>query len=160
MSTLPEKQDEVGRPNKFAAKAYLAKVLIFAAYEQDDKHNVVNINREKLTEVASLCKDIIDNSGKSLASDFAENFLCEFENGPESIWAIQYTADTPQGRLNSWLVSPVNSDYGCCGFLQPSVNMMNRYKTVNGVPDFEKFNNGETLDNKEAFLQRYRWIHV
>lgn len=153
VSTLPEKQDEVGRPNKFAAKAYLAKVLIFAAYEQDEKHNVVNINREKLTEVTSLCKDIIDNSGKSLASDFAENFLCEFENGPESIWAIQYTADTPQGRLNSWLVSPVNSDYGCCGFLQPSVNMMNRYKTVNGVPDFEKFNEGETLDNKEAFAK-------
>jgi hypothetical protein len=148
---LPNVQDEVGRPTKFAAKAYLAKTLIFAAYEQDDKHNVININREKLAEVAALCKDIIDNSGKHLAPDFAENFLCEYENGPESVWAIQYTADTPQGRLNSWLISPVNSDYGCCGFLQPSINMMNRYKTVNGLPDFDNFNAGETLDNQEAF---------
>ncbi|MCD7935789.1 MAG: RagB/SusD family nutrient uptake outer membrane protein [Tannerellaceae bacterium] len=151
VSVLPEQQSEVGRPTKFAAKAYLAKVLLFAAYEQDEKHNVVSVNQEKLQEVASLCKDIIDNSGKSLAYDFAENFLCEYENGPESVWAIQYTADTPQGRLNSWLINPVNDDYGCCGFLQPSVNMMNRYKTVHGVPDFENFNNGPALDNKDAF---------
>ena len=148
---LPDVQAEVGRPTGFAAKAYLAKTLIFAAYEQDDNHNVININREKLTEVAALCKDIIDNSGKRLAPDFAENFLCEYENGTESIWAIQYTTDSQTGRLNSWLVSPVNSDYGCCGFLQPSVNMMNRYKTVNGVPDFENFNTGILLDNKDAF---------
>ncbi|WP_353196959.1 RagB/SusD family nutrient uptake outer membrane protein [Parapedobacter defluvii] len=150
-SVLPDAQAEVGRPTGFAAKAYLAKALIFAAYEQDDNHNVININREKLTEVAALCKDIIDHSGKRLAPDFAENFLCEYENGTESIWAIQYTTDTQTGRLNSWLVSPVNSDYGCCGFLQPSVNMLNRYKTVNGVPDFENFNTGILLDNKDAF---------
>lgn len=153
VEVLPEKQEEVGRPTKFAAKAYLAKVLLFAAYEQDEKHNVININREKLTEVASLCKDVIDNAGKSLAPDFAENFLCETENGPESVWAIQYSANTPHGRLNSWLVSPVHPDYGCCGFLQPSVNMMNRYKTVNGIPDFDNFNEGITLDNKEAFAK-------
>lgn len=151
VETLPTTQQEVGRPTSFAAKAYLAKALIFAAYEQDEKHNVTKINSEKLKEVADLCKDIIDNSGKRLANDFAENFLCEYENGSESIWAIQYTADTPQGRLNSWLVSPVNSDYGCCGFLQPSVNMMNRYKTIDGIPDFDGFNKGEDLDNKGAF---------
>ena len=154
VSDLPEKQDEVGRPTRFAAKAYLAKALLFAAYEQDEKNNVVNINKDKLTEVASLCKDIIDHSGKQLVTDFADNFLCETENNSESIWAIQYSAnndESPIGRNNSWLVYPINNEYGCCGFLQPSVNMMNSYKTVNGVPDFENFNKGETLDNKEAF---------
>lgn len=153
---LPDKQDEVGRPTKFAAKAYLAKALLFAAYEQDDEHNVININKEKLTEVAALCKDIIDNSGKRLVTDFAENFLCEFENGPESIWAIQYSANNDGstiGRNNSWLVYPINDEYGCCGFLQPSLHMMNHYKTVNGVPDFENFDNGEMLDNKDAFAK-------
>ncbi|MCD8267089.1 MAG: RagB/SusD family nutrient uptake outer membrane protein [Parabacteroides sp.] len=153
---LPDKQDEVGRPTKFAAKAYLAKALLFAAYEQDDQHNVININKDKLTEVASLCKDVIDNSGKYLISDFAENFLCEFENGPESVWAIRYSANNDGssiGRNNSWLVYPINDEYGCCGFLQPSVHMMNHFKTVNGVPDFENFDKGETLDNKEAFAK-------
>jgi hypothetical protein len=150
---LPDTQVEVGRPTKFAAKAYLAKALLFAAYEQDANHNVININKEKLGEVATLCKDIIDNSGKSLFPDFAQNFLWEYENGEESIWAIQHSANndnSPTGRLNAWLIYPVNSEYGCCGFLQPSVNMMNRYKTVNGVPDFDNFNSGITIDNKEA----------
>lgn len=151
---LPETQAEVGRPTRFAAKAYLAKALLFAAYEQGAAHNVNNINKEKLTEVASLCKDVIDHSGKSLFPDFAQNFLWENENGQESIWAIQYSANndnSPIGRNNAWLIYPVNSEYGCCGFLQPSVNMMNCYKTLNGVPDFANYNTGEPLDTKEAF---------
>lgn len=153
---LPETQTEVGRPTKFAAKAYLAKALLFAAYEQDADHQVININKEKLTEVATLCKDIIDNSGKSLFPDFGDNFLWEHENGQESIWAIQYSSNndnSPVGRNNAWLIYPVNSEYGCCGFLQPSANMMNRYKTVNGVPDFDKFNQGEMLTSKAAFVK-------
>jgi hypothetical protein len=155
VENLPEKQEEVGRPTKYAAEAYLAKALLFSAYEQDENHNVININKEKLTEVANLCKDIIDYSGKSLFPDFAQNFLCEYENGQESIWAIQYSANndgSPTGRLNSWLVCPMNPEYGCCGFLQPSTNMMNRYKTVNGLPDFDNFNSGIRLDNKDAIV--------
>ena len=151
---LPETQSQVGRPTKFAAKAYLAKTLLFAAYEQGAQNDVTSINQAKLTEVASLCKDVIDNSGKSLFPDFGQNFLWEYENGRESIWAIQYSANndnSPVGRVNSWLIYPVNKEYGCCGFLQPTVNMMNSYKTVDGVPDFVNFNTGVTLDNKAAF---------
>ena len=152
-NNLPETQSQVGRPTKFAAKAYLAKTLLFAAYEQDANHNVTSINSEKLTEVASLCKEVMDQAGKSLITDFAENFLSEFENGPESIWAIQYSANndgSPVGRVNSWLIYPVNPEYGCCGFLQPSVNMMNCFKTVNGLPDFDNYNKGVLLETKET----------
>jgi len=154
VANLPATQSEVGRPTKFAAMAYLAKTLLFAAYEQDANNNVTNINKEKLTEVASLCKDVIDKSGKSLFPDFAQNFLWEYENGQESVWAIQYSANNDNsaiGRLNAWLIYPVNSEYGCCGFFQPSVNMLNCYKTVSGVPDFDNFNTGSNLDNKAAF---------
>ena len=154
VENLPEKQSEVGRPTKFAAKAYLAKTLLFEAYEQDEAHNVVNINKDKLREVATLCKDVIDNSGKSLYEDFAKNFLCEYENGQESIWAIQFSANndnSPIGRNNSWLIYPMNADYGCCGFLNPSTNMMNAFKTVNGVPDMDNYNSGTEMTNKQAF---------
>ena len=156
VANLPEKQTEVGRPTRFAAKAYLAKTLLFAAYEQNESHQVVTINKEKLTEVAGLCQDVITHSGKTLFPNFAQNFLWENENGQESIWAIQYSANndnSPVGRNNAWLIYPVNSEYGCCGFLQPSVNMMNRFKTLKGVPDFENYNTGEMLDNKEAFAK-------
>ncbi len=160
-AVLPETHLEsgveiVGRPTKYAAKAYLAKALLFAAYEQDDQHNVVNINKEKLIEVEKLCTEVINESGKSLFSDFAYNFLWENENGQESIWAIQYSANTdnsPIGRNNSWLIYPTNSEYGCCGFLRPSLSLMNRYKTIKGVPDFDNFNKGKMLDNKTAFAK-------
>lgn len=154
IENLPATQPEVGRPTKFAAKAYLAKALLFAAYEQDENHNVIAINDEKLKEVANLCKDVIDNSGKSLFSDFSQNFVWESENGQESIWAIQHSANndnSPTGRANAWLVYPVNPEYGCCGFLQPSANLLNRYKTKDGLPDFDNFNSGTVLNTKEAF---------
>jgi hypothetical protein len=154
VSVLPTTQSEVGRPTKFAAQAYLAKTLLFSAYEQDASNNVTNINKEMLNEVAELCKSVIDNSGKTLVDDFGKNFLTAYENGPESIWAIQYSANndnSPVGRVNAWLIYPVNSEYGCCGFLQPTENLMNRYKTVNGVPDFDNYNTGVSLSNKAAF---------
>ena len=123
-ATLPEKQDEVGRPTRFAAKAYLAKALLFSAYEQDEKHKRGEYKIEKkLQEVESLCADVMAHSGKRLVNDYAENFLCEYENNSESIWAIQYSANndgSPVGRNNSWLVYPINDEYGCCGAFQPS----------------------------------------
>lgn len=154
-AVLPATQKELGRPTKWAAEAYLAKTLMFSAYVQDDNNNVISIDNAKLNEAANLCKDIIDNSGKKLNTDFADNFLCEFENGQESIWAVQYSANndgSPVGRLNSWLICPINDEYGCCGFFQPSVNMMNCFKTVKGLPDFENYNTGVMMDNAEAFM--------
>lgn len=154
VASLPETQDEVGRPTKWAAKGYLAKALLFAAYEQDDRNNVVGVNEAKLREVAELCEDIINNAGKSLRPDFAENFLCEYENNTESLWAIQYSANndnSPVGRVNSWLIYPINDEYGCCGCFQPSINLMNCFKTVNGVPDFDNYNTGIIMDDKEAW---------
>lgn len=56
IDNLPESQPEVGRVNQFMAKAYLAKVLLYRAYEQDPQtHAIVNINKEVLREVVSLC---------------------------------------------------------------------------------------------------------
>lgn len=154
MSVLPPVQKELGRPTKWAAEAYLAKTLMFSAYVQDDNNNVISIDKSKLTEAANLCKDIIDNSGKKLNRDFADNFLCEMENGSESIWAVQYSANndgSPIGRLNSWLICPINDEYGCCGFFQPSINMMNCFKTVNGLPDFDNYNSGVEMKDETAF---------
>lgn len=37
---LPEKQSDKGRADKNAARAMLAKALLFSAYEQDDRHQV------------------------------------------------------------------------------------------------------------------------
>jgi len=143
---LPEEHEDgaVGRPTKFAAQAYLAKVLLYAAYEQDASNQVVSINQDRLNEVILLCDNVLVNSGKALFNDFAENFLCDTQNGIESIWAIQFSHNdgTPVGRINgtNQVVYPMVAEYGCCGYHTPSQNLVNAFSTVAGLPDFENYN--------------------
>ena len=144
-NTLPDVQQDVGRASALSAKAYLAKTLLYQAYEQDELHNVVNINQQKLEEVVSLV-DSIEASGQyGLYDDYAENFLIEFENGKESVFAIQRSLNdgSPDGR-GSWssaLNAPMSGGFGCCGFHVPTENFVNAFKTDNsGLPRFNTFN--------------------
>jgi hypothetical protein len=149
-NNLPSRQDQIGRINQWAAKACLAKALLYAAYEQDDNNNVVNINHDKLTKVADICNDIIKNGGYHLAGDFAEDFLWETENGPESIFTVQFSHDdgTPHGRLDvaAATIYPMAPEYGCCGLFAPSQSLVNAYRTVNGLPDFDNYNTKPSLE--------------
>ncbi len=121
IDNLPETQPEIGRANKFAAQAYLAKLRLYQAYEQDDTHKVTNINQTRLQEVVTLTQAVISSGKYSLSTDIADNFLPETENGPESVFAIQFTINdgTTAGRLSyeDGLNYPHGApQYGCCGF--------------------------------------------
>ncbi len=139
---LPQFQDEVGRANKNAAAAYLAKLRLYQAYEQDDQHQVVNINRDRLEEVIRYADEVQG----SLEPDYGNNFLNGFDNGPESIWAVQFSINdgTVVSRVSyvTGLNSPHGTDlYGCCGFHLASQNMVNAFKTSNqGLPLLDDFN--------------------
>jgi len=156
VDNLPDDQPAVGRANKVSASAYLAKVKLYQAYEQNEQHEVVNINQDKLEEVVSLT-DYVINSGKHwLANDFAENFLTEYNNLPESVFAIQYSVDdgTPEGRVSK--VTGLNYNmappYGCCDFHNPSQNMVNAFQTnSDGLPKHETFNETRLLHYPEDF---------
>ncbi|WP_448634738.1 RagB/SusD family nutrient uptake outer membrane protein [Pedobacter panaciterrae] len=144
-AVLPPDQSDKGRPNKFTAKAYLAKALLYQAYIQDESNTVTSISSEKLTEVNALCDEVIASGRYHLSDDFANNFLSSTENGPESVFAIQYSKDdgTPKGRLDYGhaLNYPMNQDYGCCGFNVPSHDLINSFKTdANGLPMFGTYN--------------------
>jgi hypothetical protein len=142
---LPESQSDVGRPNKYTAKAFLAKALLYAAYEQNDEYQVVNIDGLKLTEVVDLVDEIILSDKFELENDMAFPFLWEYENGKESVWAIQRSKDdgTTTGNLDfsSMLNNPMSNDFGCCWFHIPSQNLVNSFKTgADGLPLFDTFN--------------------
>ncbi len=145
--TLPDVQVDVGRASALSAKAFLAKTLLYQAYEQDDLHNVININQDKLNEVVALVDEIEASAVFSLADDYAENFLFEFENGQESVFAIQRSLNdgSPDGR-GSWpsaLNAPISSEsgFGCCGFHVPTENFVNAFKTdQEGLPQFDSYN--------------------
>lgn len=140
--SLPERQAEVGRINKNIALAYAAKVRLYQAYEQDpETHAVVNINKTLLREVVSLIDQV---KGYDLLSDFQQLDLVEYENGVESVWAVQYSANDGsenRGRINwsNLLNSPGgNSPYHGDGFFLPSQDLINAYQTdENGLPVFD-----------------------
>jgi L-fucose mutarotase/ribose pyranase (RbsD/FucU family) len=147
VDNLPATQPDLARVNKLNAQAYLAKLKLYQAYEQDDKHHVININKTRLQEVVTLTQAVIASGKYSLSADIADNFLPETENGPESVFAIQFTINdgTTAGRLNfeDGLNYPHGApQYGCCGFHAASQNLVNAYTTdANGLPNFDTFNN-------------------
>lgn len=145
---LPDTQPEIGRANKFTAKAFLAKVLLYAAYEQDDTHAVVNIDAAKLNEVVTLVDEIEASGQYGLNPDYATNFRFVGDNSMESVFAIQRSIDdgTPDGKgsFPTALNGPqaaLDVFYGCCGFHVPTDNFVNAFKTnANGLPMFNTFN--------------------
>jgi hypothetical protein len=147
IDNLPETQTELARANKHAAEAYLAKVRLYQAYKQDATHHVTSIDQALLQQVVTLTQAVISSGKYSLSPDIANNFLPETENGPESVFAIQFSINdgTTSGRLNyeDGLNYPHGApQYGCCGFHASSQNMVNAFTTdANGLPNFETFNN-------------------
>ncbi|MEQ8238289.1 MAG: RagB/SusD family nutrient uptake outer membrane protein [Cyclobacteriaceae bacterium] len=145
---LSDTQKDLGRPSKYTAQAYLVKALLYAAYEQNDDHQVISINTANLEEVVGLVSDIENSGSFALEQDFANPFLYEYENGSESVWAIQRSHDdgTTTGNIDfgSALNNPMSTEFGCCGFHIPSQNLANAFKTgANGLPQFDSFNQSD-----------------
>lgn len=160
---LPAAQAEVGRPTKYAAEAQMVNTLMWMAYEQDDRHQVININRNRLTEALTLADDIINSGKYRLASDMATNFLfSEDNNSPESIFEWQYSHDdgTPDGNLNGGpaLNSPWWPPYfSCCDFHKPSYNMVNAFRVdSDGLPLFNTFDD-LNIENKNEYFATNSW---
>ena len=147
IENLPASQAEIGRASKSAAQAYLAKLRLYQAYTQDASHKVTGISQARLQEVVTLTQAVISSGKYSLSEDIANNFLPETENGPESVFAIQFTINdgTTAGRLSfeDGLNYPHGApQYGCCGFHAASQNLVNAHTTdANGLPNFSTFNN-------------------
>jgi len=149
-NTLPEVQDQRGRPTRAAAAAFLAKVYLYKAYRQDDakSNQVTSINQGDLEKVIEFTNpSLYTNYG--LEADIHNNFRPEeeFENGIESIWAIQYSRNdgSTYGNLNwSYGLIPPNipgATDGGCDFYKPSQNLVNAYHTgADGLPLLDTFN--------------------
>ena len=140
---LPDKQDMVGRANKIAAASYLAKAYLYKAYRQDGANSnlLTGINSEDLEKVLTYTEYAL-KSNKELEFDFGYNFLPgSYENGMESLFAIQYSKDdgTMFGRLNFGDVLSVPQGIGCCDFHKPSQNLVNAFRTQNGLPRFDNY---------------------
>ena len=163
--TLPETQEELGRPTKGAAAAFLTKVYLYKAYRQDDPetNQVTSINQDDLKKVIEY-SDPKYYGNYGLEKDIHNNFRPEesYENGRESIWAIQYSRNdgSTYGNLN-WsygLIPPSipNVTDGGCDFYKPSQNLVNAYRTgTDGLPYIDTFNDQDydkSADNADPRL--------
>lgn len=130
---LPEIQTDAGRANQWAAKAFLAKVYLY---------------QQKFSEARSLFTAVIQNgktaNGQSydLVAGYANFFKAENDNNAESVFAVQTavnTGSTANANGENILNFPYNTDttgpVGCCGFFQPSFDLVNSFRVdANGLP--------------------------
>ncbi len=149
-NTLPVVQQDKGRPTRAAAAAFLAKVYLYKAYRQDDakSNQVTSINQGDLEKVIEFTNPAL-YANYGLEDDLHNNFRPEeeYENGIESIWAIQYSRNdgSTYGNLNwSYGLIPPNipgATDGGCDFYKPSQNLVNAYHTgADGLPLLDNFN--------------------
>ncbi|QMU30716.1 RagB/SusD family nutrient uptake outer membrane protein [Adhaeribacter radiodurans] len=137
---LPGVQPEVGRANKWAAEAFLAKAQIF---------------QNKYSEALPLLNEVMISGTTAkgvkyaLNANFGDNFRIATKNSAETVFAIQYAINTGAGN-NSLANYENNLNFphgsgdkpgGCCGFFQPSQTLVNSYMTdaTTGLPTFNPY---------------------
>lgn len=168
---LPVKQADKGRPTQAAAAAYLAKTYLYKAYHQDnaENHEVTTISTEDLLQVVKYTDNaIMSAGGYALEPDFHNNFRPEpqYENGPESLWAMQYSMNdgTNNGNCN-WSYGLIVPNIpgvtdGGCDFYKPSQNLVNAFKTdADGHPVFNSFNSKD-YDSKSDYADPRLFLTV
>ncbi|HEY8734578.1 MAG TPA: RagB/SusD family nutrient uptake outer membrane protein [Puia sp.] len=134
VDNLPNTQPNIGRVNKWAAMAFLAKAYM---YQHD------------YTSAKPLLDQIIANGTISNGTKYAlnPNYESSFnpaqKNSPESVFACQTSVNDGSaiatnggnGNTGDELNYPYNHGPGCCGFNNPSWNLVQAYKTnANGLP--------------------------
>jgi len=146
---LPEVQSGAGRANKWAAAAFLGKAYLY---------------QEKYSEAKAKFDEVINGgvnaSGVAfdLNDDYADSFRSTNDNSKESVFAVQAAANT--GSINNAnpalvLNYPHGSagperPGGCCGFFQPSFELVNSYRTDgNGLPLLDGSYNSSTNKVKD-----------
>lgn len=134
-----------GRATKWAAGAMLAKAYMFQA---------------KYAQAKPILDDIVNNGGFKLVANYHDNHRAATNNNSESIFEIQFSVNDGAAISNNGNRGhTLNYPYGggalttCCGFFQPSQNLVNAFKTdANGLPLLTTFNQVDVPgDNSQTY---------
>jgi hypothetical protein len=125
--------DDIGRANKWSATALLAKVYLTQG--------------NKMEDAAAQARLVIASSGKSLWTNYADNFKLENENGHESLFEVQY-----KSGLNAYVFdgpgSAINEFWGARFFGKPYVVTSGGYGF--NIPEQEFVQGYEAGDTRKA----------
>jgi starch-binding outer membrane protein, SusD/RagB family len=132
LPTTP-RNGEVGRATSWTAKAYKGRVQAYAGA----------LAPAFWDSALVTLRDVQANGPYKLETSFDHVWtgFTQFQNGPETILAFQASVrdGEPSGWNSNWgerLNFPHSgSHFGCCGFHQPSQNLVNFYQVdANGLP--------------------------
>jgi hypothetical protein len=126
---LPAVPRNKGRAGQWTAKAYKGRVQVYAG---------------QFANAVTTLQDVVNNGPYKLelSYDRVWSGFQDLANGPETIFAFQASANDgePNGNNANWgerLNFPYSgSHFGCCGFNQPSQNLVNFFKVdaATGLP--------------------------
>lgn len=141
ITLLPTSQSDVGRVTKWTAKAYRGMVMLH------------RIDNPDYAGALSFLRDVVDNGPYDLEDNFHNVFDVAHDNGLETVLAYQASSNDgngngDNGNRNDRLNFPHSgSPFGCCGFHQPSQNLVNAYKVdASGLPFLDgSFNNTDLV---------------
>lgn len=127
---------DAGRATQWTARAYKGRVYAYAAAD-------VPVYWDSAKAVLDSITTGTGGSPYALETDFTHVWTAftAFQNGPETILAFQASVrdGEPSGWNSNWgerLNFPHSgSHFGCCGFHQPSFNLVDFYQVdANGLP--------------------------
>lgn len=151
-SALPDAFDgQPGRATKWAATAMLAKCKMFQAFDP----YTGAVNTAALQAAKPLLDQIISSNRFSLMPKYGDNFSAApgVRNNAESVFEVQYSLTSAAdggGNQGDGLAWPYNAGPGgCCGFYQPSQNLVNAFKTdASGLPMPDTFNDTDVTNDE------------
>ncbi len=148
VNNLPGTQPNIGRVNKWAAMAFLAKTYMY-------EHNYASA--KPLLDQIIASGTTSNGTPFSLEPIYESNFNPAQKNGPESVFACQTSVNDGSaiatnggnGDTGDELNFPYNHGPGCCGFDNPSWNLVQAYKTnANGLPYLDgSYNNAPLVSS-------------
>ena len=135
IDNLPASQGGSGRPTANAARAYLAKALLY----QGD-----------FAGALTLFNQVINSGEYALQPEFFNNFTAAGELSSEAVFSVQHLGDTgnsPNGNIGNLLSQPGGGPYNsCCGFFMPTIDLANAFQTdESGLPLLETFNDTDIV---------------
>jgi len=138
--SLPVTQSDIGRANKWAAGAYLAKTYLF---------------EKKYTAAEPIFTDVISNGATTngltydLSPAFEDLRRPSYEtSNPEAVFVVEMASNVGTGAIAStnqgdMLNFPYSNTtpFSCCGFFGPSIDLVNSFRTdANGLPYLDDYN--------------------
>ena len=149
IAKLPESQGQVGRVTSWTAKALKGRVQV---YSGDYAGGITTL------------KDVVTSGPYDLEENFHDAFSAANNNGQETILAYQASVNDQNpngenGNRNDRLNFPHGgSPFGCCGFHQPSQNLVNAFKVdADGLPLLDGSWNDADLTESDLVDPRLDW---